>query len=75
MKTPTDGRAAIIKRSSRKSNLPRTTKAKLVFSQPANHGRAEIAQVDPKVLPAAELRARAHNLQERCPGARARAPR
>ena len=35
----------------------------------------EIAQVDPEVLPAAELRARARKLQERCPGARARAPR
>ncbi len=35
----------------------------------------EIAQVDPEVLPVAELRARARKLQERCPGARAQAPR
>ena len=46
-----------------------------MFSLPADHQRADIAQVDPKVLPAAELRARARKLQERCPGARARAPR
>ena len=49
--------------------------AKLVFLQPADHRRAEIAQVDPEVLPAAEVRTRARTLQEPCPGARARAPR
>ncbi len=46
-----------------------------MFLQPADHRRAEIAQVDPEVLPAVELRARARKLQERCPGACTRVPR
>ena len=74
-KIPTDGRAAIFKRSSRESKPSRTTKAKLEFSQPANHRRPEICQMDPEVLPAAELCVRACKLQEGCPCARAKAPR
>ncbi len=54
---------------------PRTTKAKLAFFAPADHRRAEIAKGDPEVLPASELCAQAHKHRDRCPGARARAPR
>ena len=71
----TGGGDAVSRGAVASSNLPRTTKAKLVFLRPADHRRAEIAQVDPEVLPAAELRTRARKLQERCPSARARAPR
>ena len=42
---------------------------------PADHQRAEIAQVDPEVLLTAELCGRARTLHERSPGARAQAPR
>ena len=55
--------------------LRRTTKAKLAVLLPADHRRAEIAPSDPEVQLAAEVRARARTLQERCPGVRARAPR
>ena len=55
--------------------LRRTTKAKLAVLLPADHRRAEIAPSVPEVKLAAEVRARARTLQERCPGARARAPR
>ena len=55
--------------------LRKTTKAKLAGLLPADHRRAEIAPSDPEVQLAAEVRARACTLQERCPGARARAPR
>jgi hypothetical protein len=49
--------------------LRRTTKAKLAVLLPADHQREEISPSDPEVQLAAE-----HTLQERCPGARARAP-
>jgi hypothetical protein len=55
--------------------LRRTTKAKLAVLLPADHRCAEIAPSDPEVQLAAEVRARARTLQERCPSARARAPR
>jgi hypothetical protein len=55
--------------------LRRTTKAKLAVLLPADHRRAEIAQSDPEVPLAAEVRARARTLQEQCPGTRARARR
>jgi hypothetical protein len=54
--------------------LRRTTKAKLAVLLPADHRRTEIAPSDPEVKLAAEVHARARALQERCPGARTRAP-
>ena len=55
--------------------LRRTTKAKLAVLLPADQRCVEIAPSDSKVQLAAEVRARACTLQERCPDARARAPR
>ena len=54
-------------RSSRWS-LPGTTKAKLVFSLPADHRGVEIAQEDPEVPLAVESSLRARKLQKQCPG-------
>jgi len=60
-------------RSGRRS-LPGTTKAKLVFSLPADHRGAEIAQEDPEVPRlAVESSLRARTLQEQCPGTCVRA--
>jgi hypothetical protein len=42
---------------------------------PADHRHVEIAPSDPEVQLAAEVHVRARTLQERCPGACARAPR
>ena len=56
-----------------RGSLPGTTKAKLVFSPPADHGGTEIAQEDPEVRLAAESSLRARTLQERCPDTCARA--
>ena len=52
-----------------------TTKAKLAVLLPADHQHAEIAPSDPEVQLAEEVSAQARTLQERCPGACARATR
>ena len=59
-------------RSSRWS-LPGTTKAKLVFSLPADHRGVEIAQEDPEVPLAVESSLQARKLQKQCPGTCVRA--